>query len=195
MSPATCVRVRYHSLDHLEPLFLPYPLDGAIVPKFACGEKMFPVLLRVLENGIPKHRNWISMTVLRFSPLFLIAEIESNDVSSDAGAVYNPSSVRPSPSFLVHPRLHFIKTIIGTGHAYRAAPSSIRSKTKRVFINPNGCAPSLSSILNANPKKRSPLTHAMSPITARSKTGFRFDLGDKGRVIVLFFRGILDGGG
>jgi len=104
---------------------------------------MFPVLLRVFKKGIPKRSNRMIMTVLHFFPLFLTAELESEDVFSDAGTVYNPSSSRYPSSRLVPSRLLFTKTPSRSSHVCCAAPSSIRSKINRVFAKMNGCATSL----------------------------------------------------
>ena len=68
---------------------------------------MFPVLLRVLKKRNLKRSNRMIMTVPRFFPLFLIAEIKSEDVFSDAGAVYNPSSFRYTCSLLIYLRISF----------------------------------------------------------------------------------------
>ena len=65
---------------------------------------MFPALLRVLKKGISKRSNIMIMTLPYFFPLFLIAEIESEEISSDAGTVYNPSSFRYPSSLLIHPK-------------------------------------------------------------------------------------------
>jgi len=65
---------------------------------------MFPVLLRVLKKGISKRSNRMIMTLPHFFPLFLIAEIESEDIFSDAGTVYNPSSFRYPSALLIHPQ-------------------------------------------------------------------------------------------
>jgi len=94
--------VRYQSLSYVALFFFPYPLDKVIVLKQSSKTRMFPVLSRVLKNRIPKHRGWLFMTGLRFFPLFLIAEIESEDIFSDAGTVYNPSSFRYPSSLLIH---------------------------------------------------------------------------------------------
>jgi len=51
------------------------------------------------------------MATFRSSPLFLIAEIESVDGSSDAGAVYNPSSFRHPSSLLIHPKASFLQNV------------------------------------------------------------------------------------
>ena len=124
---------------------------------------MFPVLSGVLKDIIPKHRNWLSMTGLRFFPLFLMMKLTASMARPMLGLYITPhlsSILFPSSSTQ---KLYFSKMPSWKRYVCCAVPSSIRSKTKRVFAKMNGCASSIPSIFVPKSKKRTSLTHAVLP--------------------------------